>query len=194
MAPPPSAPLRLSHHMTIYYSKKEASTGAVRARVPGPSGVRRPRPLEPGPGSVLTRAIGSAAGWCGMVSQRASGYLSQRGRCVTVWWGWTMRRAGSGTRTGATRTGARSDAQQNVGLTLHTADAVGFLVRRLLYRDPEVPMSDTISPSVTFRVPCSRDAIRRPGGPEGTITVDSMPGTGTHACPPCRRTRLISHD
>jgi len=50
-------------------------------------------------------------------------------------------------------------------LTLHTAKAVGFLVRRPLHRDPEALMSDTISPSVTFRVPRGRDAVGRHGGP-----------------------------
>ncbi len=50
-------------------------------------------------------------------------------------------------------------------LTLHTASAVGFLVRRPLHRDPpqrrQALMSDTISPSVTSRMPRGRDTVRR---------------------------------
>jgi len=56
-----------------------------------------------------------------------------------------------------------------LALTLHMAQAVGFLVRRSLHRGPEALMSDTISPSVTFRVPRGRDAVRRPGGPRRSL-------------------------
>jgi len=43
-------------------------------------------------------------------------------------------------------------------------------------------MSDTISPSVTSRVPYGRDAVcpltRRHGGPEGAITTHNIPHAG----------------
>ncbi len=59
---------------------------------------------------------------------------------------------------------SRKDKRVLIELTLHTAEAVGFLVRRPLHRCPEVLMSDTISPSVTSRVSRGRDAVGRHGG------------------------------